>query len=62
VCSKTQRRLIGPVIEVVVTEEADIGNENTGVDVQTVSDIPVIAAPGFGEVPVCVERFHWPRL
>ena len=48
------RRLVGPVVEVVVTEEADVGNEDAGVHVQAVTYIPVIAAPRLREVLVGV--------
>src|SRR5579864_2116672 len=48
------RRLVSPVVEVVVTEQADIRHENARVDVQPMVHIEVISAPGFGKVFVGV--------
>lgn len=38
------RRLIGPVIKVVVAEQANIGNENSGINIEPVIYVKVIAA------------------
>jgi hypothetical protein len=46
------RRLVGPVIEVVVTEETDVGNEDTRVHVEPVVHIEVVAAVGFSKILV----------
>ena len=46
--------MIGPVIEVVVTEQANIGDKDAGIDIEPVSYIPVIAAPRFGNILVRV--------
>src|SRR5208283_2574908 len=35
------RWLVGPVIEVVVTEQADIGDENSSINIQAIVHIPV---------------------
>ena len=43
-------RLIGPVIEVVITEQADVGDEDTGVDVESVMHVEVVSAVGFRNV------------
>ena len=46
------RGLVGPVIEVVVAEQADVGHENSRVDVDPVQRVNVIAAVGFCQVAV----------
>src|ERR1035438_4156752 len=40
-----KRRLIGPVVGVVVAEQADVRNEDAAVQVEAVAYIPVISAP-----------------
>src|SRR5271170_2904127 len=44
------RRLINPIIEIVVTEQADVRDENTGVDVQPVLDVKVVPSVRFRDV------------
>ena len=51
-----ERRLIGPVVEVVVAEQADVGDEDAGVQVEAVVHIPVISAPCLGDVLVSVGK------
>src|SRR5208337_4403059 len=46
------RRLIGPIISVVVAEQANVGQENASVDVDPIQRIDVITAVGFCQVPV----------
>src|SRR5271157_567200 len=46
------RWLVGPVIEVVVTEQADIGDEDSSINVQAIVHIPVVPAPCFRHVAV----------
>src|SRR5208283_3817859 len=46
------RRLVGPVIVVVIAEQADVGHENSSVDVDSVQRVDVITAIGFGEVAI----------
>jgi hypothetical protein len=45
-------RLIGPVLEVVVGEQADIGHEDAHVEVDAVQAIPVIAGVGFVQITI----------
>ena len=47
-----ERRLVGPVVEVVVAEQSDVGHENTQVDVQAVVHIEVISGIRLGEIPI----------
>src|ERR1017187_4987286 len=49
-----KRRLVGPVIEVVVTEQANVRDKNPGIDVEPMADVEVVAAPGFRDVAVSV--------
>src|SRR5262249_15613900 len=51
--------LVGPVVELVVAEETDVGEEDAGVDVEAVQDVEVIpaialrdVAEGIGKVPL----------
>src|SRR5262249_50643264 len=50
------RWLIGPVIEVVVAEQTDIGDENPSIDVEPVIYVKVISAVGFGAVFICAAK------
>src|SRR5215472_14283058 len=45
-------RLVGPVVEVVVTEKTDVRNENARVDIEPVVYVEVIAAVGLRDVLV----------
>src|ERR1039458_1746311 len=49
-----KRRLVRPVIEVVVTEQANVRYKNPGVDVEPMADVEVVTAVGFGGVAVSV--------
>src|SRR5580658_6065602 len=51
---RNKRGLISPIIEVVITKQSNIRNEDTRVDVQAVGNIPVISAPSLGNVPVSI--------
>ena len=60
---RNEGRLIGPVVKVVVTEQADIGNEDSGIYVQAVGHIPVIPSPSLryvlvrvGQIPLAAVR------
>src|SRR5262249_21776338 len=44
--------LIGPVIEVVVAEQPDIGNENSRIDVEAVVHVEVVSAVRFRKILV----------
>src|SRR5208283_3556103 len=46
------RRLIRPVVVVVITEQADVRHENSGVDVDPVQHVEVITAVGFCQVAI----------
>src|SRR5580692_12767778 len=46
------RRLVGPVVEVVIAEEADVRHKYSGVDVEPVIHIEVVAAVGFRKILV----------
>ena len=48
------RRLVGPVIEVVVAEQADVRHEDPRVDVQPMVHVEVIAAVGLRDISVSV--------
>ena len=48
------RRLVGPVIEVVVAEQADIGDEDSRVHVDSMQGIEVVSAICFGEIAVSI--------
>ena len=45
-------RLIRPVVEVVVAEQANVRQENSGVDVNAVQRIDVVTAVGFCQIAV----------
>src|ERR1022692_1610504 len=49
-----ERRLIGPVVEVVIAEQANVRDEDSGVDVEPVVDVEVVPAPGLGNVFISV--------
>src|ERR1700674_3939125 len=53
------RRLIGPVVEAVITPEADVRHEDAGVHVDAVERVPVIAAIAFRDV--AIRRVQVPR-
>ena len=46
------RRLVGPVIEVVETEESNVRKKNSGIDVDAMQLVDVISAPGFGDIAI----------
>ena len=46
------RRLIGPIVEIVVAEQADVGHEDSRVDVDSVKHIEMISAIGFGNITI----------
>src|ERR1700683_3565505 len=48
------RGLIGPIIEVVVTEQADVRHEDSRVNVDSVQRVDVISAISFRYVAVCI--------
>ena len=48
------RRLVRPVVEVVVAEEPDIGHEDAGLDIDAVHLVHVIAAVGLRDVAIGV--------
>src|SRR5271156_2583805 len=50
------RRLISPIVKMVVTEQANVGHENSSVDVQPVLNIKVVTAVGFRDVAVSVAK------
>jgi len=50
------RRLIRPVVKLVVGEQADIRHEDACVDVYAMLYIEVIAAIGLRDVPVCIRE------
>ena len=45
-------RLIGPVIEIVVAEQADVRHEDSGVDIEPVVNVEVISAVSFRNILV----------
>ncbi len=47
---RNERRLIGPVVKVVVAEQTDVGDEDSGVDIEPVVHVKVIPAVGFGKI------------
>src|SRR6202789_1338406 len=47
-----ERRLIGPVIELVEAEEADVRQEDSGIDVDTVQFVPVVSAIHLRDVAI----------
>ena len=49
-----KRRLVGPVVEIVVAKEPNIGHKNSGVDVQPMVHVEVVPTPPLGEMPVRV--------
>src|ERR1700693_3026651 len=52
--------LIGPIIELIVAEEADIRHEDTGINVDSVKSIEVISTVRFGEIAVRVIQVPLP--
>ena len=48
------RRLVRPVVEVVVAAQADVRHEDAGLDVDAVQLVQVVAAVGLGDVAVGV--------
>src|SRR5215469_4672641 len=44
--------LIGPVVEVIEAEQADIGGEDSGVQVEPVIHVEMVASPSLGNVAV----------
>src|SRR5215472_3409835 len=49
---RNKRRLVRPVVKIVVTEQPDVRHEDSRVDVNAVQHIKVIAAVGLGNVAV----------
>jgi len=46
--------LLGPVVELVIGDEADVGHEDACIDVDSVPHVEVIAAVGLGDVAIGV--------
>src|SRR5208282_4330244 len=55
------RRLIGPVIEVVITEKTDVGNEYSRVHVESVVYVEVVPAIGLRDIFVGASKIPLPR-
>src|ERR1700676_396748 len=53
-------RLIGPIIELVVTEQTDIRHEDTGINVDSVESIKVISTVCFRQITVRVIQVPLP--
>src|ERR1700688_947308 len=53
-------RLIGPIIELVVTEETDIRQEDTGINVYAVQSIEMVSSVRFREIAICVVQIPLP--
>src|ERR1700686_2254587 len=53
-------RLIGPVVELVVTEETDIRHEYAAIDVNSVKSIEMISAVCFRQITVGVVQIPLP--
>src|ERR1017187_7994317 len=49
-----ERRLVGPVVEVVVAEQANVRHEDSRVDVQSVVHVEVVPAPRLRDVFVSI--------
>ena len=47
-------RLVSPVVEIVIAEQADVRHEDSGVDVQSVCHVEVVAAVRLRNVPVSI--------
>ena len=39
------RRLVGPVIKIVIAEQANVGHKDARIDIETMLHVPVIATP-----------------
>ena len=50
------RRLIGPVVELVKREQADVGEEDAGIDVEAVLHVEVVAGVGLGHITIGVGK------
>src|SRR6266850_6016552 len=48
------RRLIRPVVELIVAEEADIGHKDSGVDIDAMQGVEMVATVRFGEITIGV--------
>src|SRR5690348_12859321 len=44
------RRLVCPIVEVVVAEQADVGDEDAGINIEAVIYVEMISAPGFRHI------------
>src|ERR1700730_12180289 len=51
-----KRWLIGPVVEIVITEEPDVRHEDSSVDVKPVIYVEMVTAPGFRDVFVSIAK------
>jgi hypothetical protein len=54
------RRLVSPIVEVVVAEQTDIGHEDSRVHVDSMQALNGIRRM-LREIAVASARFHWPR-
>src|ERR1700732_3848597 len=53
-------RLIGPVVELVVTEQPDIRHEDAGIDVDSVERVEMISAVRFRQITVGIVQVPLP--
>src|ERR1700730_9084332 len=54
------RRLVSPIVKLVVSEETDIRHEDTGIGVDSVEGIEMISTVCFGEIAVRVIQIPLP--
>src|ERR1700743_3309685 len=51
---RNKRRLVGPIIKIVITEESDVRNKDAGIHVQSVIHIKVISTPGLRDIAISI--------
>ncbi len=54
------RRLVGPVIEVVIAEESDVRHKDSGIDVDSVQRVEVVSAIRFRNIAIGVGQVPLP--
>ena len=55
---RCKRRLVRPVLRIVVRKEPDVGHEETGINIDPVPDIEVISRIGLAEVAIRIREIE----
>ena len=54
--------MIGPIVEIVVTEQADVRHEDAGIHIDSVQSVEVIATIRFGDIAISIRQIATGRV